>query len=112
MAFETLAMVAGSGGGSEGYETGAYGTLIPDNPFGYTINELSEGPTAGNVMLVVEGIVAQTIFETIEIDGVTLTMLSADTFVTGSGVSTWTFVGTALTLVDTTEYDVIVKRGA
>jgi hypothetical protein len=35
-------------------------------------------------------------------------MLAADTFVTGAGVSTWTFDATAINLIDTVIYPVKV----
>jgi hypothetical protein len=104
-----LTMTAGTGGGAEGYVTGSFGTLVPDDPFGFTINQFSEGPGTGDVILIVDGIQSQNIFSTIEIDGVTLTMLSATSFSTGAGVSTWTFDNTALVLVTTTVYPMIVK---
>ena len=104
---QTITLTAATSGPDTGYETGVYGTLVPDDPFGFTINELSE--RSNDVTLIVNGIVAQTIFDTITIDGVTLTMLAADTFSTGAGVSTWTFDSTALLLVDAVVYPVVVK---
>ncbi|GAG84458.1 unnamed protein product, partial [marine sediment metagenome] len=103
----TLDMTAGTSGPKQGYETAVMGTLDPDNPFGFTINELSE--QSNDITLVVEGIVSQDIFETIELDGVTLTMLAADTFVTGSGISTWTFDSTTINLVNGNPYDVLIQ---
>jgi hypothetical protein len=104
---QTLTMTAGTQGPSQGYETAAYGTLVPDTAFTFTINELSE--QSNDITLIVNGIVAQGIFESIELDGVTLVMLAADTFVTGGGVSTWTFDSTGIDLVSTTVYPVKVK---
>jgi hypothetical protein len=106
---DTLTMTAGTSGPKQGYETAVMGTLAPDDPFGFTINELSE--QSNDIVLIVEGIVAQTIFETIEIDGVVLTMLAADTFTTGAGVSTWTFDNTTINLISTVVYPVKVQVG-
>ena len=105
----TLTMTAGTSGPRQGYETAVMGTLVPDNPFGFTINELSE--QSNDIVLVVEGIQLQTIFEFIELDGVKLTMLAADSFVTGAGISTWTFNSTTINLISTTVYPVKVQVG-
>ena len=66
---------------------------------------------SNDITLIVEGIVAQTIFEMIEIDGVELVMLAADTFTTGGGVSTWEFDNTTINLVSTVVYPVKVQVG-
>jgi hypothetical protein len=106
---DTLTMTAGTSGPKQGYETAVMGTLAPDDPFGFTINELSE--QSNDITLVVEGIVTQDIFEMIEIDGVELVMLAADTFTTGAGVSTWEFDNTTINLVSTVVYPVKVQVG-
>ena len=106
---QVIQMTAGTSGPRQGYETAVMGTLDPDNPFGFTINELSE--QSNDITLICDGIQLQTIFETIEIDGVVLTMLAADTFTTGGGVSTWTFLNTTINLISTTVYPVKVQVG-
>jgi hypothetical protein len=104
---DTLQMVAGTGGGAEGYESGAFGTLTPDTTFGFTINELSE--KSNDVTLIIDGIQLQDILEQIEINGWTGNLLAADSFVTGGGVSTWTWDNTTLTLINTQAYEVKVQ---
>lgn len=104
---QTLVLTAGNQGQDVGYEAGSYGTLVPDNPRGFTINAFIE--RQGDVTLIVDGIQLMNIFDTIDIDGVIIDLALADTFGTGGGVSTWTFDATALTLVSSTVYSTVVK---
>ena len=107
---DTLAMVSGTTAGEIGYSAPSesnYGTLTPDTSFGFTILELYE--KNGDLILIVNGTQLQSIYDHITWLGTDFAGLSADTFSTAGGVSTWTWLNAGISPTSATNYDILVQ---